>query len=316
MPPQFFEGPEKKVELATVEGSVPLRSLGEEFWLGVVRAAGADVLSQLRNEAIDAYLLSESSLFVYDRFVTMITCGRTTLVDAVEEMLTKIDRDAISALVYERKNEHFPHAQATSFLDDARRLAELVPGRAVQFGVEHEHAIRMFHTTREHRPEPDDRTLEILMHGIDPARAERLRQLDPTESVAAGLGLTRALAGHEIDEHVFSPYGYSLNATRGVGFTTLHVTPQSVGSYVSFETCAPDFADDLSGLVAEVVEAFRPESFDVVVFEPSDAPMDVEVPGYLQRKHVREPISGYHVTFQHFFRPSAAPVRAVEIPLG
>ncbi len=316
MSSRFFEGPEKKVELAVVDGFTSLRSLGDEHWRRVVRAAGADVLSVLRSEHIDAYLLSESSLFVYDGFVTMITCGQTTLVDAVDEMLTKIDCDAVAVLVYERKNEHFPHAQPATFFDDAQRLAALVPGRAVRFGCEHEHSIQMFHTTREHRPEPDDRTLEILMHGIDPKRAERFCQLDPDESIAFGLGLSRSLAGHAIDEHVFAPFGYSFNATRGMAYTTLHVTPQRIGSYVSFETNAAELSDDLLGLVTEVVEAFGPESFDIVVFEPSDAPMGIEVPGYVQRTQVREPVCGYHVTFQNFFRPSGSVRRAVEIPLG
>ena len=169
MAPTFFEGPEKKVELAVVDDHPSLRAFGAPFWHRVVAAAKADVLSTISNQHLDAYLLSESSLFVYDNFVTMITCGRTTLVRAVETMLEQIDRDAISVLVYERKNEHFPHDQPSSFFDDARWLRELVPGRAVRFGVEHEHAVRVFHSTREHTPESDDRTLEVLMHGIRPS---------------------------------------------------------------------------------------------------------------------------------------------------
>ena len=68
MPLPFFEGPEKKVELAVVDGHPSLRALGEAFWRGVVKAANADVLSVLSNAHLDAYLLSESSLFVYDGF--------------------------------------------------------------------------------------------------------------------------------------------------------------------------------------------------------------------------------------------------------
>lgn len=316
MTPKFFEGPEKKVELAVVDGYPSLRSLGYEVWHRVVRAAGAEVLSVMHTDAIDAYLLSESSLFVYDELVTMITCGQTALVAAVEVMLESIDPAAISVLVYERKNEHLPRQQPTSFVEDARRLRARVPGRAVRFGLGREHAVRMFHTTREYHPAKDARTLEILMHGIDPARAARFRDLDSGASVAQGLGLTRALDGHQIDEHVFEPAGYSLNAVRGAAYTTLHVTPQHVGSYVSFETNAPECVDDLSGFVNEVVHAFHPGSFDVVAFEPTDAPMTVEVPGYVRRGHQREPLSGYHVSFQHFSRPSSSPRRALEIPLG
>ena len=314
MPHTFFEGPEKKVELAVVEGHPSLRELGGDFWRGVARAAKAEVLSVISNGHLDAYLLSESSLFVYDTFVTMITCGQTTLVDAVDAMLERIPPKAISVLIYERKNEHFPHLQETSFFEDARRLRAMVPGRALRFGVEHEHAVRLFHTTCEHEPEPDDRTLEVLMHGIDPALAARFRRADRPESFSDVLRLDRALEGFELDEYFFEPAGYSLNGLRGPHYVTLHVTPERVGSYVSFETNA-DFAHDPSGLVQEVVACFGPESFDVVVFEPDAGPVRVEVPGYVQRNRVHEPLSGYHVTFQHFYRPSLAPSRAFELPL-
>ena len=62
----FFEGPEKKVELALVPGKPSLRSRGHEYWKGIVAKANAQILSTISNEQMDAYLLSESSLFVTD----------------------------------------------------------------------------------------------------------------------------------------------------------------------------------------------------------------------------------------------------------
>ncbi len=310
----FFEGPEKKVELAVVEGYRSLRTLDAQCWERVIASARAEVLSRRSNEHLDAYLLSESSLFVFDTFVTMITCGRTTLVDAIEEMLASIDRDAVSALIYERKNEHFPQLQPTSFYDDARRLRALLDGRAVRFGVEHEHAVRMFHTTRPHTPEPEDRTLEVLMHGIARGVAPRFG-VGAAEPFRASAGLPEILAGYEIDEHHFEPFGYSLNALKGEFYATLHVTPQSHGSYVSFETNDESFGHDPGRFVTELVGLFQPESFDVVAFEPDADPVRVSIEGYSLRKHVSEPASGYTVTFQHFFRPSTEIVRAVGIAL-
>ena len=68
-------------------------------------------------------------------------------------------------------------------------------------------------------------------------------------------------------------------------------------------------------LVAEVVGLFAPSSVDVVVFAPDDAVSDLALDGYVVREHVREPVSGYHVTFRHFFRDARASARALEIPL-
>lgn len=311
----FFEGPEKKVELTVVDEHRSLRSYGRRFWDEVVSAAEAQVISVRSNDTFDAYLLSESSLFVYDSFVTMITCGRTRLVDAVIRILEDIPPDAIAVLIYERKNENFPHEQPTSFFDDAQALSRRLEGRALRFGFEHEHAVRLFHTARPYVPDADDRTLEVLMHGIDLRLGELFRPHPEAGAVAPRLGLDAILRGYELNEHVFAPVGYSLNGMRDEAYVTLHVTPERVGSYVSFETNR-DIGPDPSALVKTLVERFRPESFDVMAFVPDAGPLAVEVPGYRTRAHVQEPVSGYQVTFQHFYRPSVAVQRAFEIELA
>lgn len=315
-PPTPFEGPEKKFELTVDDDFPSLRSFGDERWATVVRAAGAEILNKKSNEHFDAYLLSESSLFVFDSFVTMITCGQTCLVDGVREILSFIPADRIAAAFYERKHENFPHHQATTFFDDARRIAEWLPGQAALFGAPHEHAIYLFHADRDYHPDADDTTLEVLMHGIRRDIADRFCGATPPAegSIAEEFGLGEVLRGFEFDEHVFSPSGYSLNALRGETYATVHVTPEDLGSYVSFETNM-DFRRSPSCLIQKLVQAFHPESFDVVAFVPDDQPTAVSVDGYLLRKHIHQPASGYWVTFQHFYRPAVRTSPAVALDL-
>ena len=78
----YFEGTEKKLELTIDPGLDSLRTFGDAYWTEVARAAGADVLSKLSNDFVDAYLLSESSMFVFDHRVLMMTCGQTKLTDS------------------------------------------------------------------------------------------------------------------------------------------------------------------------------------------------------------------------------------------
>ena len=305
--PCFFEGPEKKLEVVVTPEHGSLRALGEQVWRRVVEAAGAQVLSRLRNEECDAYLLSESSLFVYDDWFVMITCGQTTLVDAFEELLRTVPRESVAFLVYERKNEHYPEQQPTSFYDDARRLQAMVPGRAVRFGDEHGHYVQLFHTTRPFVPETSDPTLEVLMHSIDRHVAERFIDANPetVTRLAAELGLDTILPGFATSEHVFKPAGYSLNALKGAEYYTVHVTPERAGSYVSFETNF-DFGDDPTGIVAAVVELFRPRAFDVLTFLPgAEAKLSVE--GYSLGDHVVDELGGYRVSYSQYFVPPTGP---------
>jgi len=317
MEPTFFEGPEKKVELAVVDGFEPLRGLPRRFWESVVATSRAQVLSVLQNARCDAYLLSESSLFVYDSSVTMITCGRTRLVDAVVQMVEHIGADNLELLMYERKNEHWPERQPTSFYDDAKRLAQIVPGQALRFGDEHDHNVRLFHSTRPYVPDHDDTTLEILMHGLPDDAAARWigRDAPETGTIAAACGVEAILPGFAVDEHAFTPAGYSMNGVRGSDYYTIHVTPESIGSYVSFETNC-DYRANLSALVGRVLEVFSPRSFDVVAFAPEGTLEDeVAPPGYVVKDQSATVVLGYDVGFWHCYRPLRAPREPVVLPL-
>ncbi len=316
---RFFEGPEKKVELVVAQGGPSLRDLGEQNWRRVVERARAFVLSTISNTFCDAYLLSESSLFVYDERAILITCGRTTLVDAVEELLRIVPPDTIHLLIYERKNEHFPEYQPSNFYEDVRRLKELMPGRAYRFGDEDDHHIHLFHLEKDGLPAPpaDDMTLEILMHGIH-ADSGSLFCSGPNRSLEAIHESTRVrsiLPGFEIDDHLFEPEGYSLNAIRGPEYYTIHVTPQEIGSYVSFET-NHRFGGDLDDTVRAVLEIFRPKSCDILFFRPAAAPPQPIRCDYQLRTEVVQPLDcGYEVRFSHFFKPPRGPQSAEELAL-
>lgn len=310
MTPTFFEGPEKKLELVVRPGTPSLRSHGRDFWQTIVRAAGAEVLSVLSNEVCDAYLLSESSLFVHDGHLTMITCGRTRLVNAVELLIQTVPVQDIALLMYERKNEHFPERQPSSFYEDAERLVAWLPGHALRFGDEHDHHVHLFHTNAPYAVQPDDTTLEILMHGLSPSAAQQFIGCEaPSGStLAAACGIEEILPGFAIDEHAFTPAGYSMNALRGNRYYTIHVTPEQLGSYVSFETNV-DFRANSSALVSRVVSVFEPASFDVMAFAPEGTVPDIfsEHDGALARfrakDRVRSQVGGYDVRFWHAYLP-------------
>ena len=313
--PSFFEGPEKKLEVVVTPDFPPLRSLGEAVWRRVVEAAGAKVISLLRSEQCDAYLLSESSLFVFDDWFVLITCGRTTLVDAVPELLRSVPAESIAFLVYERKSEHFPEHQPTTFLEDARRLQAMIPGRALCFGDEHGRYIELFHSSRPYVPESNDPTLEVLMHVIDEDLAKQFAPEHPTggDSLASSVGIDGILPGFATSEHVFRPAGYSLNAVKGQEYYALHVTPEERGSYVSFETNY-DFRGQLGGLVGSIEELFRPRAFDVVTFSDEAAPQ-LSIAGYRLGEQVVHPVGGYVLSYFQYFVPPSGPRPAREVQL-
>ncbi len=311
----FFEGSEKKLEVVVTlgKGLESLRSLGDEYWSEIVAASQAKILSKMSSASCDAYLLSESSLFVWDDHFTMITCGQTTLVPVVKLFLQSVPLDRVESLIFERKNEYFPHRQTTDFYEDIGHLRQLMPGKAYRFGRAEDHHLFLFHLDRPYSPPKEDVTLEILMYDLqaESARVFSSGQHDSTK-ICELTSVDKIFSGFQIDDYVFEPCGYSLNALNNEKYYTIHVTPQEASSYVSFETNY-DVCQELPQTIQRVIEVFRPGSFDVALFHPERS-LPIQVPGFELRSQTSQELKcGYGVTFTHYESPHRPVEGAYEI---
>jgi S-adenosylmethionine decarboxylase len=299
-----FEGSEKKLEIVLSKKAPSLRKWPLKQWEAIITAARAQILSSISSEHCDAYLLSESSLFVWDNRFTMITCGTTTLVDAAIKALEYISDDQIDCLVYERKNEYFPQMQKSDFTDDVKRLNKLCSGKAFRLGTVDEHHLFMFHSDRKYKPELNDRTLEILMYDLQGTAKEVFNTEGLTrEEIRELTKVDKILAGFNVDDFAFSPIGYSVNALKDHYYFTIHVTPQEASPYVSFETNMVD-KGQIQEVVSSVIDVFKPRSFDTVFFDSSDRQELIELPGYQRRCDVRQSFEcGYSLQYGQFALP-------------
>jgi S-adenosylmethionine decarboxylase len=301
----FFEGSEKKFEL--ISRGASFRQKPDSFYHGLVETAGARILSKLSSDQLDAYLLSESSLFVADDCVTMLTCGRTTLARAADYLIGHLTPEKVDFFAYERKNEYFPHRQETDFYSDVKLLEKRIPGQAFRFGFSDEHHLMLFHLDKPYKPRGLDCTLELLMYNLQgPAREifdggqtlERVRQLTKLDQI---------FPGFQIDDHLFQPCGYSLNAVRGGEYYTLHVTPEENASYVSFETNMR-LGNRITTALRSVVEVFQPRSFDVIYFHPERGLRGFEIAPFTRNNYVLQSLScGFEVGFATYFQLSGEP---------
>ena len=103
-------GPEKLLEVwfSASAKSLPLTTAPEglkgvpsETWRDMLDLVNCKILSVVESEHVDAYLLSESSMFVFPHKIILKTCGTTTLLSGLPRMLE------IAALV-----AGFPHSVA------------------------------------------------------------------------------------------------------------------------------------------------------------------------------------------------------------
>lgn len=294
----FFEGSEKKLEVVIKEGHPSLRSLGRPFWESMVTAANAEILSHLSNEHCDAYLLSESSLFVWnDRFL-MLTCGTTTLINSALLFIENQGVELVNFLIYQRKNEYHSQLQKSSLDDDLKRLRAYLPMRAYQLGHLDSHHHYLAHYDNPYAPKDADQTSELLMYHIEGDVADYLRSEGQTrEGVRERLALSRLLPGFELDDFVFSPCGYSVNALRGTDYATIHITPEQNSSYVSFESNL-DLEGEYSFIIDGLLEILKPSSWDTVGFNCHPHVCEANQAHYVERCDVMLSC-GYNVQFSH-----------------
>ncbi|OKP00984.1 S-adenosylmethionine decarboxylase proenzyme [Penicillium subrubescens] len=149
-----FEGPEKLLEVwfapsaseLGAAGPEGLKKVPGEIWKDMLDLVNCQVLSVVSSEDVDAYLLSESSMFVWPHKLILKTCGTTTLLSGLPRILeiaalfagfpraTAPPSRGIAVaaapyrVFYSRKNYLFPDRQRgphRSWRDEVRNMDKL-----------------------------------------------------------------------------------------------------------------------------------------------------------------------------------------------
>lgn len=280
---------------SSVAGSDPirrngLRTLARADLDRICMRARCTILSCVSNRYLDAYVLSESSLFVYPYMIVLKTCGTTTLLRCVATLIElgrKISLE-IDWLGYNRKNfsfpgdQMFPHGsfhQEMDYLYSHRNLCDRLNGNGYTLGPitsDHWFVFVADHTKRYDEDNDTDRVLNIMMFDIDEDVAQKFYfdqyqasiGPDETEEEATkrismeqtkSAGIDTLVPGATIDPRAFEPCGYSMNAILFHSYSTMHITPEEGSSYASFETNQK--VNNYTPLISNVVRAFRPKRF-------------------------------------------------------
>ncbi|CAL8130114.1 unnamed protein product [Orchesella dallaii] len=112
-----------------------------------------------------------------------------------------------------------------------------------------------------------DQTLEILMTDLDPKVMEIFTKnvCATAKEATEKSGIDQIIPGMIINDHLFEPCGYSMNGIMKNGtYMTIHITPESEFSYVSFETNIS--MRSYKELIGRVVDVFRPGKFVLTFF--------------------------------------------------
>mmetsp|Transcript_15840 Transcript_15840/g.22553 ORF Transcript_15840/g.22553 Transcript_15840/m.22553 type:complete len:448 (-) Transcript_15840:220-1563(-) len=307
-----FEGPEKTLEVCfrrAFDGRVPQSTPGEKEGLRTLSRSDLDlickkarctIMSKISNNYLDAYVLSESSLFVYNYMVVIKTCGTTTLLRCLA-LLIELGRTLgleLDWVGYSRKNfnfpddQCFPHGSFTQELDylySHRKLCEKLNGNGYTLGPitdDHWFVFVADKTIRKNVGSLDnDRVLNIMMFDIssdvadlfyydrysrkvseDETEEDAIRRISFEQTRAAGIDAL--YPGAIFDPRAFEPCGYSMNAILFQSYCTMHITPEEGSSYASFETNQK--MTSYTSLIRNVVNTFKPKRFVMTMMADED----------------------------------------------
>ncbi|XP_072499155.1 S-adenosylmethionine decarboxylase proenzyme isoform X3 [Notamacropus eugenii] len=235
------------------------------------------IISVTKTDKQEAYVLSESSMFVSKRRFILKTCGTTLLLQALVPLLELAREysgfDSIQSFFYSRKNfmkpshQEYPHR---NFQEEVEFLNEIFPnGAAYCMGRMNSDCWYLYTLDfPESRViNQPDQTLEILMSELDPAVMDQFYMKDgvTANDVTRVSGIRDLIPGSVIDATMFNPCGYSMNGMKSDGtYWTIHITPEPEFSYVSFETNIGQTSYD--DLIRKVVEVFKPGKFVTTLF--------------------------------------------------
>lgn len=263
----FYEGSEKRLEITC---TLNLLEFSDSFWQAMVKQAGACILSHIENKQVKAFLLSESSLFVWKHKLLLITCGETHLLQASLYFQKEVKRSEITSLLFQRHQAYFPEKQKSSFMQDSLHLQKQLKGDSLHWSENYCGDIFLFGNNQQ-----SNATKNILMlHDLRGSFFEMLqRGKVHAKEVASQLQLASHFNNFNIDQYSFEPKGYSLNAIDAERYFTLHITPEKQSSYISFESNLSE--TEVERFYTNLLSLFKPQRVYLMTFTSSLNTLDI-----------------------------------------
>ncbi len=304
----LFDGPEKKLDVFLFPPCQDLLAYPDGPWHRVVKASGSRIVSKISTPYLSAFILSESSLFLWQNRILMMTCGQTPLTHALPEILSIVGKKNVARVFYERKTALFSVGDHPAFEDDTDDIKVFFPGQSNRCGPADNDHLNLFVSSHAKETAEKETTLQLLMHDIDPS----LIQVFSATNIATGAHAARCLGFDTLyprlltDSYLFSPCGFSMNGILDKNYVAIHVTPQPEGSYASFETniIDPGYREK----VKKIVSIFGPGKLSLVLRTGSDdaclglyPEVDVDLKGYFLTERLLHRLDcGYVVTFLNY----------------
>ena len=307
----FFEGSEKKFEFFSENNNLNFLEYPVSFWESLVKHSNAQILSHIETPLLKAFLLSESSLFVWQKRILMITCGTTTLGRAAEFLLNTFKEESLSIedFIFIRKNEYFSSLQQSSFQEDQTNLKKYLNGSSWQIGTLDLHHQLIFSSQKKLPQEYLAPTLEILSYHPKESLVEQME--NPSVHKKDFYRSWEPFSFYKnftFDDFVFSPTGYSLNGIWQDFYITLHITPQKNFSYISFETnyCSLDI---LKNFTSAWYHFLYPMSFDLISYNIPEDSLPLVGPEYSVTQQSKGILpSGHNLSFKQFNKINLPPL--------
>lgn len=282
-----FEGSEKRLEIDFADGPANgLRALPRAALDELMQLAACEIVSSRSNDELDAYVLSESSLFVYPTKWVLKTCGTTQLLRSVPKLMEMSAELGLKPVrcKYSRasflfpENQPFPHSgfdDEVKFLDNSLK-GLLGGGHAAVLGEQADGLQWHIYIADDlaHREKRPTVNFEICMTELGEKEARQFFRCDKfvsTKKTTADSGILDLKPNALIDDYVFEPCGYSMNGIEASGLMTIHVTPEPGFSYASLEMSGSnDDVKNPSAVLAQAVKIFNPGKITVTRSVNSD----------------------------------------------
>ncbi|XP_054163506.1 S-adenosylmethionine decarboxylase proenzyme-like [Oppia nitens] len=328
----FFEGTEKLLEIwfdkyEDNHNDCDLRNIQRSAWDSLLSFVNCKIISFKSNEQLDAYVLSESSLFVSKNRIIIKTCGSTTLLRCIEPMLYLVKQvagfDEVVDIFYSRKNFMRPELQDDShrtFENEVEALDNLFEdGAAFCMGRINSDCWNLYTLNTpiiksKSFIQSPDQTFEIIMQNLD-QKVMQIFSRDVCSSAKEATqksGIDKILPGMIIDDFLFDPCGYSMNGLiKGGYYVTIHITPEPHCSYVSFETNVPH--NSYPDLVNRLLKVFVPGKFLMTIcanelssaYNSHKEFQDIEFQNFYRKELQVCRFKNYEITYGLFAKPNS-----------